>query len=145
MANLRRIIQNRVMTPYLTSSIELLAEQKEDISEEVGEDLSFVAASSAMRKVHAQAELLARVDVPILIVGESGSGKEIVARLIHKRSDRSANKFLKLSCAAVDPEILENELFEENNGGSPDADGNWSNPIASCKEGTLLLDEIDEM
>jgi two-component system, NtrC family, response regulator AtoC len=145
MTHLRRIIQNRVMTPYLTSSIELLAEQREDISEEVGEDLSFVAASSAMRKVHAQAELFARVDVPILIVGESGSGKEIVARLIHKRSNRSANKFLKLSCAAVDPEILESELFEKKNGVSSDDNGSWNSPIASGKEGTLLLDEVDEM
>src|SRR5215469_84159 len=140
MANLRRIID--IMTPYLTSSVESLADQREEIKEEVAEDLWFVGASPAMRKVRAQAEFFARVDVPILIVGESGSGKEIVARLIHKRSNRSANKFLKLSCAALDPEILESELFEKKNGVSSDDNGSWNGPITACREGTLLLDEI---
>ena len=57
--------------------------------QEIGEDLFFVAGSLAMRKLRTQAELLAKVNVPVLIVGESGSGKEVAARLIHKFSVRS--------------------------------------------------------
>jgi DNA-binding NtrC family response regulator len=57
----------------------------EDV-EQVGDDLFFVGASPIMRKLRAQAELLAEIDAPVLICGESGSGKETAARLIHQLS-----------------------------------------------------------
>src|SRR5215471_5537906 len=120
MPQLRRLIPSDFTTRLMTSNIEILADEQEVINEEVGENLSFVAASPAMRKIRLQAEVLARVEAPILIVGESGTGKEIVARLIHNRSTRAAKKFLKLSCAALEPDVLERQLFGNSNGGRSD-------------------------
>ncbi len=70
-----------------------------DEIEHIGDDMFFVAASPTMRKLRAQAELLAQVSAPVFILGENGSGKELAARLIHKLSVRSGFRFLKLNCA----------------------------------------------
>ena len=81
--------------------------------------LSSSAASPIMRKLRAQAELLAATNVPVLILGETGSGKETAARLIHKLSVRSGFGFLKVNCAALPSDLLETELFgyERNEAG----------------------------
>src|SRR5947209_1700743 len=82
----------------------------EDI-EEISADLFFVSGSASTRKLRAQADLLAKVNVPVLMMGESGSGKEIAARLIHKLSARSECAFFKVNCAALAPDQLDTELF----------------------------------
>src|SRR5947209_16651880 len=73
--------------------------------EELCDDVYFVAASPAMRKIRSQAALVANVDIPVLLLGESGTGKEVVARLIHKLSPRAHRTFLKVNCAAVPAEL----------------------------------------
>jgi formate hydrogenlyase transcriptional activator len=62
-----------------------------------------------MRKVRLQAELLANIDVPVLILGESGTRKEVAARLTHKLSSRSRSKFLKVNCARVAEAVLSSD------------------------------------
>ena len=121
-----------------------LADDREEIVDDIGDHLSFVAASFAMRKIRAKAELFARVDVPVLIVGESGAGKEIVGRLIHKFSARSGHRFLKVSCAAIEPDSLERVLFGGENGTSDDS-APKAIPLVLGNKGTILLDDIDEM
>jgi len=74
------------------------------------EDAFFVASSPGMQKIKAKVELLARVDVPVLICGESGSGREMVARLIHQLSGRAKHKFAKINCAALDADSLQQEI-----------------------------------
>ena len=69
--------------------------------EELCDDVFFVAASPAMKKIRSQAALVANVDIPVLLLGESGTGKEVLARLIHKLSPRAHRTFLKVNCAAV--------------------------------------------
>lgn len=117
----------------------------EKIRDAIGEDISFVANSPVMRKICAQAEILAKLDVPVLIVGESGSGKEVVGRFIHALSIRSANRFLKVSCSAIYPDTLERELFGKGKSASSEETGRGINPFALCQKGTLLIDDIDEM
>ncbi|HWF93236.1 MAG TPA: sigma-54 dependent transcriptional regulator [Terriglobales bacterium] len=117
----------------------------EDTSEEVeeiGEGRIFIAASPAMHRLRAQADLLAQLDVPLLIVGEGGSGKETLARLIHKLSVRSGFRFMKVNCAALGGELLENELF-----GSLASGTRRSRPgkFELCQQGTILLDKISEI
>src|SRR6202162_353201 len=68
--------------------------------EELCDDVFFVAASPAMKKIRAQSALVANVDIPVLLLGESGTGKEVLARLIHKLSPRAHRTFLKVNCAA---------------------------------------------
>ena len=113
--------------------------------QEISEDLSFVAGSLAMRKLRTQAELLAKVNVPVLIVGESGSGKEVAARLIHKFSARSGYRFLKVNCAALPADLLESELFGHERSVFTGAMRTRQGKFELCDKGTILLDEIAEM
>lgn len=126
-----------------TDSIELeLA--SEDI-EQVSDDTFFVGASPIMRKLRAQAELLAQANVPVLILGENGSGKDTAARLIHKLSVRSGSKFLKVNCAALPGDLLETELFGYERSDSAGSMRSKPGKLELCEKGTVLLDEITEM
>ena len=116
----------------------------EDI-EQVSEDAFFVSASPIMRKLRAQAELLAQASVPVLILGESGSGKDTTARLIHKLSVRSGFKFLKVNCAALPGDLLETELFGYERSDSTGSVRSKAAKLELCEKGTIFLDEITEM
>jgi two-component system, NtrC family, response regulator AtoC len=115
--------------------------------EEIGDGRFFVASSPVMRTLRAQAELLAKVNVPVLIVGERGSGTELTARLIHKLSVRSAHIFLKVDCATFPPDVLEREMLGD--GDEQDAFRatmhTGSGQYDPVSKGTILLDEIAEM
>src|SRR2546425_3227958 len=116
-----------------------------DDIERISDDMFFVAASPMMRKLRAQAELLAQVNVPVLILGESGSGKEIAARLIHRLSVRSAFRFLKVNCAALPGDLLESELFGYERGAFTGALRTKPGKFELADKGCILLDEIAEM
>ncbi len=116
-----------------------------DEVEELSDDLFFVAASPAMRKVRTRVNQVANVDVPVLLLGESGTGKEVVARLIHKLSSRSHRTFLKLNCAALPSELLESELFGYDAGAFTGAVRSKPGKFELCNKGTFLLDELAEM
>jgi DNA-binding NtrC family response regulator len=79
--------------------------------EHIGDELYFIAASPATRRLRAQAQLLSQTDVPVLITGEPGSGKTTTARLIHSLSIRSSFQFMRVQCAVFTSDLLENELF----------------------------------
>src|SRR5271169_1223174 len=113
--------------------------------EEVGEDVFFVAASPAMRKLRSEAALVANVDIPVLMLGESGTGKEVMARLIHKLSPRAHRTFLKVNCAAVPADLLESELSGYEAGAFTGANHAKPGKFELCNKGTILLDEIGEM
>jgi DNA-binding NtrC family response regulator len=113
--------------------------------EELSDDLFFVAASPAMRKIRDQVTQVASVDVPVLMLGESGTGKEVVARLIHHLSSRAQGTFLKVNCAALPAELLESELFGYEAGAFTGATRAKPGRFELCNEGTILLDEIAEM
>src|ERR1700720_875523 len=113
--------------------------------EELCDDVYFVAASPAMRKIRSQAALVANVDIPVLLLGESGTGKEVVARLIHKLSPRAHRTFLKVNCAAVPADLLESELFGYEAGAFTGATHPKPGKFELCNRGTILLDEIGEM
>src|SRR6516162_4137534 len=113
--------------------------------EELSEDVFFIAASPAMRKIRSQAALVANVDIPVLLLGESGTGKEVLARLIHKLSPRAHRTFLKVNCAAVPADLLESELFGYEPGAFTGATHAKPGKFELCNKGTILLDEIGEM
>jgi two-component system, NtrC family, response regulator AtoC len=113
--------------------------------EELCDDVFFVAASPAMKKIRAQSALVANVDIPVLLLGESGTGKEVLARLIHKLSPRAHRTFLKVNCAAVPADLLESELFGYEPGAFTGATHAKPGKFELCNKGTILLDEIGEM
>jgi two-component system, NtrC family, response regulator AtoC len=132
-----------------SSDNEAEAEMASEDIESLGEDEFFLSVSPVMQKLHAQAELLAQADVPVLILGEPGSGKGSVARLIHKLSVYSGFKFLRVNCAEMPGDFLEVELF--GRGHAPSNGSSTSNGRASLgklemgEKGTVLLDEITAM
>jgi len=113
--------------------------------EELCDDVFFVAASPAMRKIRSQAALVANVDIPVLLLGESGTGKEVLGRLVHKLSPRAHRTFLKVNCAAVPADLLESELFGYEAGAFTGATHPKPGKFELCNKGTILLDEIGEM
>jgi transcriptional regulator with PAS, ATPase and Fis domain len=85
------------------------------------------------------------VDVPVFISGESGVGKEVVARMIHLRSTRRVQAFVKVNCAALPGELLESELFGYEQGAFTGAVRAKPGKFEIANKGTIFLDEIAEM
>ncbi|PYX31004.1 MAG: hypothetical protein DMG80_11090 [Acidobacteria bacterium] len=113
--------------------------------EQIGEELYFVAASPATRRLRTQAELLSQTDVPVLISGEAGTGKATTAQLIHSLSIRSSFEFTRVSCAALTADALESELFgyehSTGNGRLESKPGKFEQNA----KGTILLEDFDAM
>jgi len=116
-----------------------------ELVEELEGDNFFLAVSPAMRRIFAQIERIAKVEVPVLITGESGTGKEIISLLLHKFSPRSKKRFLKVNCAAIPEDLLESELFGYEPGAFTGASHSKPGQFELCDKGTILLDEIGEM
>ena len=113
--------------------------------ERISEELYFIAASPATRQLRTQAELLSQTDVPVLITGEAGSGKTTAARLIHSLSIRSSFPFMRVKCAALTSDLLENELFGYEHASANRRPESTPGKFEQCAKGTILLDEFDVM
>jgi len=90
-------------------------------------------------------EAAARCDVRILLEGESGTGKELVARAVHKLSSRSQNKFVAIDCGAIQPNLVESELFGHIKGAFTGALVNRKGLLEEANGGTLFMDEINNL
>jgi two-component system, NtrC family, response regulator AtoC len=113
--------------------------------ERIGEDMYFVAASAAMRRLRTQAELLSQTDVPVLIKGEVGSGRATAARLIHSLSLRSGFPFTVVECGALTADLLESELFGSEHAGVSGQPESTLGKFEQCGRGTVLLEDFDAM
>jgi two-component system, NtrC family, response regulator AtoC len=126
---------------------QLRAENKalREYCDTITEDLCFLAASPQMVRIRQQILQIAPVDVPVFIYGESGVGKEVVARMIHMRSTRRNQPFVKVNCAALPGELLESELFGFEQGAFTGAVRSKPGKFEQATKGTIFLDEIAEM
>jgi DNA-binding NtrC family response regulator len=99
----------------------------------------------AMHSVISLAEQVAPSDASILITGESGTGKEVLARHVHRKSNRADKQFISINCAAIPDNLLESELFGHEKGAFTGAIARRIGKFEEADGGTLLLDEISEM
>ena len=124
----------------------LLAEAETPIAGDaldvVGE---LVGVGQTMRKIQALVGKVARADSTVLLTGESGTGKEIVARLIHRYSDRGEGPFVAVNCGALPENLLESELFGFEKGAFTGAMATKRGLFEEAEGGILFLDEIGEM
>ena len=109
-----------------------------------GED-TLVGPSQAMREVHKRIGLAAASTVPVLVLGETGTGKDMVARALHRHSNRADAPFVAINCAAIPPELLESELFGHVRGAFTGATADRPGCFRAADRGVLLLDEIGDM
>jgi len=109
-----------------------------DVNEIVGQSPEIVEIAKLIGQV-------AKTDAAVLIFGESGTGKELVARAIHRNSNRRSNAFLSVNCAALHETLLESELFGHEKGAFTGAYFKRIGKFEQCTDGTLFLDEIGDM
>jgi two-component system response regulator AtoC len=107
-------------------------------------DLNLIGKSPALVKVMKMVGRLASTNLPVLITGESGTGKEVVARAIHRRSQRSSKPFVAINCGALPAELIESELFGHTRGSFTGAERDRAGLFEEASGGTVFLDEITE-
>jgi two-component system, response regulator FlrC len=108
-------------------------------------DVELVAIAPSSRRLAELARRVAASDCTVLIVGESGTGKEVLARFIHRNSERSNKPFIAVNCAAIPETMLEAMLFGYERGAFTGAQNTHAGKFEQAQGGTLLLDEITEM
>lgn len=104
-----------------------------------------IGSSSKMQKLREQIEMAAKSNSRVLILGESGSGKELVAHLLHEKSNRAGKPFIEVNCAAIPQELIESELFGHEKGSFTGAFERKKGKFELANEGTLFLDEVGDM
>ena len=98
-----------------------------------------------MRSLRAILRRVAASDSTVLVLGESGTGKELVARSIHRLSERSRNAFVPVNCGAIPHDLLESELFGHTKGAFTGAVVDRRGRFEMANAGSLFLDEIGDM
>jgi formate hydrogenlyase transcriptional activator len=104
-----------------------------------------VGNSPALKSTLELAEKVAAWDSTVLLLGETGTGKELVARAIHRRSDRSHRPLIKVNCAALPTELIASELFGHEKGAFTGAMQQRIGRFEAANGGTIFLDEIAEL
>ncbi len=122
----------------------LITETK-NLRKKIYSKYEMVGSSAEIKKVHELIEKIAPTDARVLITGENGTGKELVAHMIHEKSQRSAGPFVEVNCAAIPSELIESELFGHEKGSFTSAIKQRLGKFEQANGGTLFLDEIGDM
>lgn len=104
-----------------------------------------VGRSSAIKQVLSQVEQVAATEATVLLQGETGTGKELLARTIHKLSNRHGRPLITVNCAALPPSLIESELFGREKGAYTGAMTRMAGRFELSDQSTLFLDEVGEL
>jgi formate hydrogenlyase transcriptional activator len=118
------------------------------LREQIDRDSMFediVGSSEALRKVLRQVSKVASSDSTVLILGETGTGKELIARAIHRRSNRAERAFIGVNCAAIPASLIASELFGHEKGAFTGATQRRLGRFESANGGTIFLDEVGDL
>jgi PAS domain S-box-containing protein len=125
-----------------------LSAEKEYLEEELTTEHGFediIGEGTGLKRVLRQVETVAPTEATVLILGETGTGKELIARAIHRLSNRHRRTFVKLNCAAIPSGLLESELFGYERGAFTGAISQKVGRLELADQGTLFLDEIGDL
>jgi transcriptional regulator with GAF, ATPase, and Fis domain len=104
-----------------------------------------VGSSKPLKTVLSRIASVAPTDSTVLITGETGTGKELIARAVHKRSQRAARAFVSVNCAALAPTLISSELFGHEKGAFTGATQRRFGRFEQANGGTIFLDEVGEL
>jgi formate hydrogenlyase transcriptional activator len=141
-------IDNALDYCQITELSEKLTHEKLYLEDEIRCQMNFegiIGNSTALRSVLRQVEAVAPTNSTVLIHGETGTGKELIARAVHRLSERRNNAFVKLNCAAIPTGLLESELFGHEKGAFTGAIAQRIGRFELASEGTVFLDEVGEI
>lgn len=116
-----------------------------EIKKSLGFDGEILGQSKAIKSIIELIEKVAPLDTRVLITGENGTGKELVARAIHKKSQRKEKAFIEVNCAAIPNELIESELFGHEKGSFTGAVNQRIGKFELANKGTIFLDEVGDM
>ena len=128
----------------LISYIEKIKVKSDEIIE-TDNFCGIVGKSRKMKEIFNTIKKVAPTDSVVLITGESGTGKELVARAIHKLSNRNEKPFIPVNCGAIPKDLIESELFGYRKGAFTGANSNKIGRFEAASKGTIFLDEIGEL
>jgi formate hydrogenlyase transcriptional activator len=141
-------LENHRAAAEIEALKERLSEERKHLEGDVRSNVEFddiVGQSVPLRQVLGQVRTVAGSDATVLILGETGTGKELIARAIHRLSERRESGFVKVNCAAIPTGLLESELFGHEKGAFTGAISQKIGRIELADGGTLFLDEIGEI
>lgn len=141
LANARAFEKIEELTKQLKNENKYLREELSEVSLH-GE---FVGHSAALQRIVQQIDLVAPTEANVLIQGESGTGKELVARELHRRSNRSSKPLIKVNCASIPKELFASEFFGHAKGAFTGAHTHREGKFGAANNGTLFLDEVGEI
>ncbi|MBU8932567.1 MAG: sigma-54 dependent transcriptional regulator [candidate division Zixibacteria bacterium] len=113
-------------------------------SKDLLEQYEMVGRSARMKAIAETIERVAITDIPILVEGPSGSGKELVAKALHRYSERQGKPFVAINCGALAEGLLESELFGHERGAFTGSVSKREGLFHKASGGTMFLDEIGE-
>ena len=107
--------------------------------------VKFIGNSPAIKKIKELLKVVANTALSVIIYGETGVGKEVIARELHRLSDRKKKRFVKVNCAALPSELLESELFGYEKGAFTGATRFKPGKFEIASDGVIFLDEIGDI
>ena len=122
-----------------------LVKETKKLRKKINKTYELIGESPAIKQVKEMIERVAPTDARVLIIGENGTGKEIVARLLHEKSNRANGPFVEVNCAAIPSELIESELFGHEKGAFTSAYKSRKGKFELANGGTIFLDEIGDM
>jgi len=141
-------VESALTRQELQRAHDRLAAEKLYLEEEIRTDRrmdEIVGEGSSLQEVLRQVEIVAATDSAVMITGETGTGKELIARAVHRASQRSERTFVKLNCAAIPTGLLESELFGHEKGAFTGAVERRIGRFELADGGTLFLDEVGDI